>query len=298
MGKTSVIITCHNYGHYLSWCISSIMHQSKGAKEIIIVNDSSNDETEEVAKNYASAVRYFKCGYGDVQKARNFGLSRATGEYVLFLDADDFLDNYALELMERELEADATLKIIYSDKCVFGNVDVIESEGLGFYWPSPDFDMEALTYSNFISLPALIRKKGFRGFDERIRRMQDWDAWLSYLTNNADAKRVAQPLFYYRFHGQNKTVKENEYIERLKILVKHNLFQVVVAGVSATRWRADAGLADTVVVAHSAERLDPEVLRQFLAQHGRNIKRFFLVGEMHAFRDAGVFGQLSAAGIS
>ncbi|MCE9550658.1 MAG: glycosyltransferase family 2 protein [Betaproteobacteria bacterium] len=296
MGKTSIIVTCHNYGRYLSWCLSSVMHQSKEAGEIIVIDDNSDDETEAVAKNLASAVRYFKCSYGNVQKARNFGLSQANGEYVLFLDADDFLDNYALELMERELEADASLKMVYSDKCVFGDVGVIESEGLSFYWPSPAFDMAALKYSNFISLPALIRKVDFRGFDERIRRMQDWDAWLGFLTNDADAKRVAQPLFYYRFHGQNKTVNENEYVERLKILVKHNLIQVVV-DVATNRVNASMSLAGMIVVMHSVERLDPEALRRFLAQNGRKIKLFFLVGDKAAFRAAEVHAQLSNAGI-
>jgi glycosyltransferase involved in cell wall biosynthesis len=298
MSKTSVIITCHNYGQYLSWCINSVIHQTRKAKEIIVVDDNSDDITKEVAKTFAGVIRYFKVAFKNSQNARNFGLSQATGEYVLFLDADDFLDNYALETMERELYMNPHLKLVYSDKCVFGDPKLIKALNRKFYWKSPEFDIETLKYTNFISLPALIRKQNFKGFDERIQRLQDWEAWLNCLESSADAKRVPQPLFYYRFHGENKTVKADECIARLKILVKHDLIRVVtgqMANYEGTNVIARPN--DLVVVAHNPNRLNGQVFREFILKNRRHIKVFYWVGEESKVRDTGALDSLRSAGI-
>ena len=78
-------------------------------------------------------------------------------------------------------------------------------------------------------MPSLLRRSGFWGFNPRIRRFQDWDAWLGLLTSDEDARCVPVPLHHARFHGTNKTVLEPHDSERLKILVKHGLIDVRIA---------------------------------------------------------------------
>lgn len=219
--KTSVIIPCHNYGRFLSWCITSVIHQSLPAEEIIVIDDDSNDETEEVARSFGAQIRYLKVGFRNAQKTRNHALDIAIGEYVLYVDADDFLDNDALQLMENELDSDPELRLVYGDRFNFGAPVLTKQLGFSPHWTSRDFSIDRLHRSNFISMPSLIRRKYFQGFDERIRLNQDWEAWLSLAQSDHHAKRIPRPVFYHRFHGKNKTVSENEFTERLKIMLKH-----------------------------------------------------------------------------
>jgi len=221
MYKTSVIITSHNYGDFLSWCISSVLHQKRKPLEIIVIDDNSTDSTESVARSYDGCIDYYKVCFNNAQSTRNFGLSKAKGEYLLFLDADDFLDNDCLEIMERELDGNPELKLVYGDRYNFGKPDLLKRLHIGPYWQTVDFSIERLRKDNFISLTSLMRRSLFGGFDENIRRLQDWDAWLSLLKKDSDAKHIAWPLFHARFHGENITVDKNYFIEKLKVLVKH-----------------------------------------------------------------------------
>lgn len=111
--KASVIITTHNTEKYLSKCIDSIINQTLPDIEIIIVDDASTDNTPKIAENLA--LQYdnilflplsISCGPGG---ARNKALLQATGEYISFIDSDDWVDLNYLEMMynkAKQLNAD------------------------------------------------------------------------------------------------------------------------------------------------------------------------------------------------
>ncbi|MBA3285511.1 MAG: glycosyltransferase family 2 protein, partial [Nitrosopumilus sp.] len=79
----SVIITCYNYGHFLSDAIKSILNQSYNNKEIIVVDDGSTDNTKEVAQSFADVVYVYQHHQG-LSAARNKGLSVSTGNFLVF----------------------------------------------------------------------------------------------------------------------------------------------------------------------------------------------------------------------
>ncbi|MCX6766045.1 MAG: glycosyltransferase, partial [Candidatus Moranbacteria bacterium] len=222
---TSVIITAHNYGKFLKDCIDSVLEQTVKPKEIIVVNDASNDNTDEIVKIYENKVQYFKVDFKDAQKARNFGFSKAIGEYVVFLDSDDYFYEDAIEKMQSEMESNPELNLVYSDRTNFGDETILKNINQASKWSSEKFNYGNLKTHNYIPLPSLIRRKKFKGFDERIKRFQDWDAWLTLL-KNGKAKRITEPLYFARFHGKNKTFTVNKYIEKLKILHKHNIIKM------------------------------------------------------------------------
>lgn len=87
----SVIIPCFNQGEYLSDAINSVIKQTYKSIEIIVVNDGSIDNTDERAALFGESIHYYKTENQGVSKARNFGLSKASGDYIQFLDADDIL---------------------------------------------------------------------------------------------------------------------------------------------------------------------------------------------------------------
>jgi glycosyltransferase involved in cell wall biosynthesis len=107
-GKVSIVIPCYNQARFLGEAIQSVLCQGYDDLEIVVVDDGSNDCTEEVASGYVREdprVRLIRQENRGLAAARNRGLAEAGGEYVVFLDSDDRLVLGALEVGVRELEA-------------------------------------------------------------------------------------------------------------------------------------------------------------------------------------------------
>lgn len=98
----SFIVPTYNYGKYIDKCINSLVNQTHKWIEIIIVNDGSTDNTREVVEEFEkkySQVKGIHIKNGGVSNARNVGLTYATGDYVAFVDADDYISNDYAEYM-------------------------------------------------------------------------------------------------------------------------------------------------------------------------------------------------------
>lgn len=96
----SIIVPVYNAEAYLNRCIDSILEQTIQDFEVILVNDGSKDSSLAICKEYASQdsrVRVFSKPNGGVSSARNYAIEHATGEYIMFADADDWLDKDAIE---------------------------------------------------------------------------------------------------------------------------------------------------------------------------------------------------------
>lgn len=109
----SVIVPVYNAGKYFNHCIDSIVNQTYKNLEIIIVDDGSTDSTPKACDEWAakdSRIKVIHMENGGVSSARNIGLDNANGEYIAFVDADDYLDLDMYEAMLNELidnQADA-----------------------------------------------------------------------------------------------------------------------------------------------------------------------------------------------
>ncbi|WP_407441616.1 glycosyltransferase family 2 protein [Fibrobacter sp.] len=100
--KISIVIPVYNSAKYLRECLDSICRQSFTEWEVVAVDDGSSDESPKILDEYAAAdarIRVVHKANGGVSAARNDGLDAAVGEYVLFVDSDDWLDDEALEVM-------------------------------------------------------------------------------------------------------------------------------------------------------------------------------------------------------
>ena len=138
IGKTTVIITTHNYGCFLAWCVHSVYAQTLQAARVIIVDDASEDNTKELVSHLPHPVEYYRVEYRNAQKTRNFGLSKATSEYVIFLDADDYMADRMLEQLERTLNENPSARLTYCDKFVFGDPDSMQKLNLPYYWQADE----------------------------------------------------------------------------------------------------------------------------------------------------------------
>ena len=107
MIKVSIIIPVYNVADYVSNCIDSVIKQSYSNLEIIIVNDGSTDNSADICRrkaNLDSRILYLEKENGGLSTARNYGLKFATGDFIYFLDSDDYLVINAIESLVSEQE--------------------------------------------------------------------------------------------------------------------------------------------------------------------------------------------------
>lgn len=112
MAKVSVIVPIYNVEKYLSKCLNSLVNQTLDDIEIILVNDGSTDNSGKIAKEYkdkyTEKIIYLEKENGGLSDARNFGIPYAKGEYIAFLDSDDYIEEEAYEKMyEKAKKEDA-----------------------------------------------------------------------------------------------------------------------------------------------------------------------------------------------
>lgn len=103
----SVIVPAYNAGKYLGKTLESLLSQSCGELEILVVDDGSEDDTYAVAKGYADIdprVNVYRIPNGGVSNARNTALEKVTGEYLFFLDSDDIAEPFAVEKLKKAME--------------------------------------------------------------------------------------------------------------------------------------------------------------------------------------------------
>jgi glycosyltransferase involved in cell wall biosynthesis len=120
----SVVINVYNGVPYLSEAIDSVLAQTYRNRELIVVDDGSEDGTGELVAGYGDAVRYVRQPRGGIGSARNRGLEHAGGEYFAFLDADD---RFVPDKLERQLaafEADPELDMVFGHMSEFLSPDL------------------------------------------------------------------------------------------------------------------------------------------------------------------------------
>lgn len=183
----SIIIPVWNQADKINKCLDSLKLQTYKDFEIIIVNDGSQDNIHEVLNIYKKEFKKFlvinQVNSGP-NYARNRGLREAVGDYLIFSDADLVFRVDALEVMLNTLNRSPEASYVYPSHR-FG-------KKLFRLW---EFDEEKLKKMPYIHTTALVRKEQFPGFDENIKRLQDWDVWLTMLKNGHKGKWIPEVLF-------------------------------------------------------------------------------------------------------
>lgn len=134
--KISIIVPVYNIEKYVERCITSLVRQTYSNIEIIIVNDGSTDTSREKIQHFNDdRIVIINKENGGLSSARNAGLEVYTGDYVLFVDGDDYLDKDALEKLIGNLDADTELLLFpycreYGDSSIF--TPLFEEEQISF----------------------------------------------------------------------------------------------------------------------------------------------------------------------
>ena len=125
MPKISVIVPVYNVENYIEKCLKSLVNQTMHDIEIIIVNDGSKDNSKNIVKSfeekYPEKIVYLEKENGGLSDARNYAMPYAKGEYIAFLDSDDYVENDMYEKMYEIAQKE--------------NSDLVECD---FYWEYPN----------------------------------------------------------------------------------------------------------------------------------------------------------------
>ena len=154
MSLVSVIIPVYNCERYLSEAIGSVLAQTYGAFEVIVVDDGSTDGSSEAARGFGSALQYYLQPRGGAGSARNRGAALARGDYLAFLDADDLWVRSKLALQMSVFRDDPGLDMVFGHVRQFHSPELDEKERKKIYCPADEMP-------GFVAGAMLIKKRSF-----------------------------------------------------------------------------------------------------------------------------------------
>ncbi len=208
----SVILPVFNGEKFLSEAVQSVLNQNYQRLEIIIIDDGSTDSTKKVALGFGNKIKYYYQENGGPAKARNYGLSIATGDFIAFIDADDVWvkDKLSLQLALFEKNREVGIVIGLTFRTEFLQNDELDNRVL-----NPKGTFHLLLGSTLIK-KSVFNKIGLLDEDLFIGDDTDW-------FNRAKENRVSIAVHYdivqfYRIHKDNITNdkrRSNHYVFRV-----------------------------------------------------------------------------------
>lgn len=233
----SVIMPCYNTALYVQEAITSVLYQTHPYTEIIVIDDGSNDGSPDIVNSLAEAhpdrVILIQQNHQGPYPARNLGLRHAHGDFVAFLDADDWWSENCLETLLTALQKHKA-DLAY---CGWQNMGEHTPDTEPYIPPAYEMQDPVAAFLRGCPWPihaALVRRSVLnkvKGFSERRYSSMDYDIWLRILGHTRNLTRVPEVLAFYRWHGGDQ--------------------------ISATRWRQ---VLDAVQVRQDFVRDHPELV--------------------------------------
>jgi len=205
MALVSIILPVYNGEQFLALAIRSVLNQSFSDWELLIVNDGSTDTTKHIIESFHDQrIQLISQENKGVAAARNVALSRMSGKYFTFLDADDTLPPESLMIRYRFAESHKNIDI------VAGSVNFLKEGHLVRRW-SPSF--QGNPFLKFLRLdesvychPSLfIRRKNYTyQFDEKMSHVEDWTFFVNISrTANKSYSFVSDEVYNYTIHPKS-----------------------------------------------------------------------------------------------
>lgn len=230
----SIIVPIYNGEQYLPYCLESILKQKYHNFEVILVNDGSIDSSEAICRQYVNRddrFRYVQKEHGCASSARNYGLELVNGEYVTFIDADDWVEENYLELLHQSLkennadisvstykkfDVDTNLFYLHAFQINESN-QVFTQKELVEKLPQ----LERITESFEIIGGKLVKKSLLLGiqFNERTQLSENMEFWFKlYLLSNRIAF-VNKEIYNFRLQDSEarKLYNAKNYVDDIRV---------------------------------------------------------------------------------
>lgn len=230
MIKVSVIVPVYNTSKYLEKCIDSLINQTLKEIEIIVINDGSTDTSDTIMQKYLSnkKIKYFKRTNHGIGETRNFGIEKASGEYLTFVDSDDYVDtNTYLDAYNYVKKNNLDLLIwnyyqVYEDKNNIQKIDIPYDNITNM-----KKDSTLLFNINYAPWNKLFKKEIFNKYKFPKCKYEDF-AILPYIL--CEANNIGKLNNYYNYYlirGKSETTTVDKKIfDILDILDKHYCYFV------------------------------------------------------------------------
>jgi glycosyltransferase involved in cell wall biosynthesis len=213
--KVSILIPTYNYSHYIDEAIQSALNQTYSNFEIIIVDDMSTDNTDEIVGKYLNdkRIRYYK-NVENLGLVQNFNkcLQYATGKYIKFLLADDKIEPRLLEKFVAIMEQYPNVSLVTSNREMFGSSTKKRILPLVGLQDGKKVIFESLREGNgnWIGEPTTVmfRRSDLRigDFNANYQCLVDWEMWLRLLSVG-DCYIIPETLSYFRVHSNQASQK-------------------------------------------------------------------------------------------
>ena len=204
----SVIIPSYNYANFLPEAVESIFNQTFQDFEVIVVDDGSTDNTQEVVQTFADRERfhYIYLDNQGLAATRNTGLRAAKGEFIAFLDADDIILPNKLDVQVNWLRNNPDYGLVGSGY-YYMDEHGVPIEVQRPWLRSPYLNIKDLLFDCPFIVHAILVKKEWvdkvGGFDSQLRRVEDWDLWIRMAYAGCKMGWVEEIVCAYRmFPGQ------------------------------------------------------------------------------------------------
>ena len=242
MDKVSIVVAVYNAEKTLKKCVESLLNQTYNNIEIILVNDCSKDNSLDICTEYSKTNENVKVISNEknsgVSATRNNGINNSTGEYICFVDSDDYVEpDYLEELYETLVEYNAKLSIC---GCEYHNL--IDKTTENFLWKSDNsvelvclssgFELYSSLYLNALwnklFVTKLIKNNNIV-FDESLAMGEDAKFSLEYIkcNNITDVVVISKPLYHYirwtkssLMSGYWKQIDGDKYLNNLNLLLE------------------------------------------------------------------------------
>jgi len=203
----SIVVPCFNSGETLDRTIQSIKNQTWIEKEIILVNDGSNDKnTLEVLKGYKndSLIKVINQKNKGLSSARNTGVIHSRGNYIFFLDSDDWINLNALEEFYNFLQNNKNSSYVFSDCILEGSNKGIRKKVFNLF---EQMFINQIPYSIFIPKNIFV-DNGY--YDENmLLGYEDWEFNIRLAANKCYGKRLSKPLFHYNVSNSGMLISKS-----------------------------------------------------------------------------------------
>lgn len=241
----SIVIPIYNAEKYLEQCLNSIKNQTYKNFEVIMVNDGSKDESETICKRFSeddSRFRYFTKSNGGVSSARNLGLDNVKGDFITFIDSDDWIAEKHLELLINSIKK-TNSDIVVSCYKEFDNIDTYytivytkqEKNLLNFEKMNRDDFLTIfpklmsinVCFNNAVA--KLFRKELVNNlrFDTSIKYGEDLDFYFSLYLNVESVSYVDELTYVYRIHGDSTTSNFNQEYAEQELSIFKKMFKKI-----------------------------------------------------------------------
>ncbi|MCI8875050.1 MAG: glycosyltransferase [Lachnospiraceae bacterium] len=211
MEKVSVIMPCYNDGKYIEEAVESVFAQTYKNIELIVIDDGSDEqETIDILNRLGDRIVLLKTNHLRPAGARNYGITRATGKYILPVDSDDKIDSTYVAKAVEILEKNQNIGVVYCEADLFG-----EKSGK---WDLPSYSFDKMLLDNVVFVTALFYREDWEkvgGFNTHmLAGMEDYDFWLAILALGKEIYQIPEILFHYRIKPVSRTTGfQSDYVQ-------------------------------------------------------------------------------------